>query len=179
MRLLAVDVDLCTCPSDAGWLQWLRYHSQKGQQHFPQGKFPYNLAEMFPDVDDPMDYWRNLDYFQFLPIEGSAEALEKLSQYFGIVFVSRTKGVHSKSKYYWLKSYFPFLTEYVVMHKKGILNDAFVAMIDDRLDVLKGFDYNKRILFETNYEQSVECDVAIRFNVWDNKIVEQICDRYL
>lgn len=107
------------------------------------------------------------------------KALEQLSQYFGIVFVSRTKGSHSKSKYYWLNEHFPFRAEYVVVHNKGVLEKAFECMIDDRLSVLQGFPQHKRVLFETPYTQEVDCGVQYSFSEWDEDVVKKICEMYL
>ena len=179
-RLLGVDVDLTVCPSDKGWMEWLRYyHGFAKTKEVSGGKLPYNLGELFPSVEDPHQYWREVDYAQFQPIEGSVEALEKLSQYFGIVFVSRIKGNHTKSKYYWLKEHFHFMTEYVATHGKWVMNNSVECMIGDRLDVLKSFDFNKRVCFNTPYTQSVECKTAIDFSVWNDEIVKRICDEYL
>lgn len=140
---------------------------------------PYHLGTLFPTVEDPYVYWRELDYMQFEPIAGSVEALEKLSQYFGIVFLTQGKGVHGKSKYYWLEKHFPFMQGVMITKEKYLMNNSVVAMIDDRLSHLKGFDYGKRILFETPYTQDVECEVALTFSRWNDLIVKQICEEYL
>lgn len=178
-RLLGVDVDLCVCPSGQGWLSWLQ---SQGQQIYQTGDYeplPYNLGQLFPQVEDPFQYWRELDYSRFEPIEGSVQALEKLSKYFGIVFISRIKGNHTKSKYYWLKEHFPFMTEYVTTHGKWVMNDSVVAMIDDRKDVLELFDFNKRIWFNTPYTQSSDCSVHLEFDRWSDNVVKMICEEYL
>lgn len=178
-RLLGIDVDLTVVATDQGWLDWLLSsgHVVWGGKNLKTK--PYNLSELCPTHPDPYQYWRELDYSQFKPIKGSVEALQALSKYFGIVFISRIKGNHTKSKYYWLKEHFPFMTEYVATHGKWVMNNSVVAMVDDRLDVLKQFDFNKRICFNTPYTQSVECDVAIDFSVWDDEIVKRICNEYL
>ena len=177
-RQIAVDCDLVVCPSDEGWIEYLEYYNGFGAKvQFDQ--LPYDLSKVYPNVNDPMQYWRTLDYFQFWPIAGSVKALEQLSQYFGIVFVSRTKGSHSKSKYYWLNEHFPFRTEYVVVHNKGVLEKAFECMIDDRLSVLQGFPQHKRVLFETPYSQDVDCGVQYSFSEWNEDVVKKICELYL
>ena len=187
-RLLGVDVDLTVVHSDIGWLRWLLQHPNSFDcKEFLEisGKpetdmvFPYNLGELFPSVKDPHQYWREVDYSHLQPIEGSVEALEKLSKYFGIVFISRIKGNHTKSKYYWLKEHFPFMAEYVATHGKWVMGNSVVAMVDDRLDVLKQFDFEKRICFNTPYTQSVECDVNLEFSVWNDETVKRICDEYI
>ena len=179
MKLIGVHVDLTVCPSDEGWIEYLEYYNGFGDKIKIEGKLPYNLAELYPKVPNPLDYWRDLDYSQFWPIQGSVKSLKQLSKHFGIVFVSRTKGNHSKSKYYWLKDHFPFMTEYVSMHKKGVIEKAFECMIDDRLSVLSGFPWEKRVLFETNYTQDIKCECILTFNKWDEDTVEQICNLFL
>lgn len=178
MRLLGVDCDLTVVRTDVGWWDWL---CSKGTiTNYPfSGQWPYNLGEVFKELEDPYQYWRELDYDQFQPIEGSVEALEKLSQYFGIVFISQHKGQHSKSKYYWLQKHFPFNSGVMLTKEKWLMNDSLVGMVDDRLDHLAKFDENKRILFQTPYTQSFECDVVISFKKWDDEIVEKICKEYL
>lgn len=187
-RLIGVDVDLTVVHSDSGWLKWLisRPNSFDCQGFLDICKlpeqdmvFPYNLGELFPQVEDPHQYWREVDYSQFQPIEGSVQALQALSQYFGIVFISRIKGNHTKSKYYWLKEHFPFMTEYVATHGKWVMGNSVVAMFDDRKDVLEGFDFNKRIWFNTPYTQSSDCYVHLEFDRWNNNVVKMICDEYL
>lgn len=178
-RLLGVDVDLTVVATDQGWFSWLQ---RQGQQLYRTGDYeplPYNLSGLFPQVEDPYQYWRDLDYSQFQPIEGCVEALQALSEYVGVVFISRIKGNHTKSKYYWLKEHFPFMTEYVATHGKWVMNNSVVAMVEDRKDVLKGFDKEKRIWFNSPYTQSVECETEIQFDKWDDGIVKTICERYL
>lgn len=178
-RLIGVDVDLTVCPSDQGWWSWLR---KQGQQMYNLGDYepvPYNLGQLFPQVEDPHQYWREVDYSQFKPIQGSVEALEKLSQYFGIVFISRIKGNHTKSKYYWLKEHFPFMTEYVATHGKWVMNKSVECMIDDRKDVLESFDFNKRVWFNTPYTQSSDCGMYLEFDRWNDHVVKMICEEYL
>lgn len=182
-RILCVDCDLTVCPSDIGWDNWLHDQSELheiagyGSQDEVR---PYNLAECYPYVEDPLAYWRDLDYNQFNPLKGSVEKLEALSNYFEIVFVSAIKGNHTKTKYYWLKQYFPFMSAYVATKEKWVLNqNKTIALIDDRLDNLEGFDYNKRVLFKTNYEQSSSCDVAYTIDDWESFSVKDFCKEYL
>lgn len=186
-RLLALDCDLTVCPSDIGWFEYLRkkdaeYFLKYGNsyKYIPKdGMLPYNLGELYPKLENTADYWRELDYSQFTPIEGSVEKLKALSQYFGIVFISANKGTHTKSKYYWLKENFPFLKGYMATKEKFLMNDSVVAMIDDRKDILEKFDTQKRVLYQTPYTQSTECSVAMQVDSWNNFSVENFCKQYL
>lgn len=159
-------------------MTWLQQQSEYDVRVDGGAVYPYNLSEVFPDVADPYRYWRELDYSQFSPLDRSVDALRELSNYFDIVFVSQAKGHHAKSKYYWLEEHFPFLTGVILTKEKWILNDSLVAMIDDRLEHLVGFDEGKRILFDTNYAQTIDCPVDFRFNKWDNSVVEKIINSY-
>lgn len=99
-------------------------------------------------LNDPLDFWRDEHlYDNLVPMEGAVEKLEQLSKYFGIVFVSRLKGNHHRSKVYFLKKHFPFMEGFVGTHEKYLLNDSLVAMIDDLPDNLGKFEPHKRVLF--------------------------------
>jgi len=181
VRLLGVDIDLTIVNTGQGWEDYLKYYNGFAKVVEPkEGELlPYDLSEMYPNVAQPYDYWRTLDYNQFKPLEGSVEALEKLSNYFGIVFISRVKGTHGKSKYYWVKEHYPFMTDLITTHGKWLMGNSVECMIDDRLDVLEKFDFNKRILFQTPYTQSAKCPVAYSFSEWNDGVVKTICDMYL
>jgi 5'(3')-deoxyribonucleotidase len=161
-------------------MEYMKYYSGFGKVvHRADGMLEYDLSKMYPAVKNPYQYWRELDYSQFEPLEGSIETLKALSEHFQIVFISRIKGFHTKSKYYWLKEHFPFMTEYVATHGKWVMSGSIVAMIDDRLDVLEPFPLEKRVWFKTNYTQSAHCNVSHSFESWDNELVECLCKRYL
>src|SRR3972149_766337 len=139
-RLIGVDCDLTVCPSDTGWARWLVEQSSTCYYDKWADEINYNMAVHFPDIEDPYKYWRELDYSQFTPIKSSVEKLQVLSEYFDIVFISANKGTHTKSKYYWLKEHFPFMKGYMATKEKFLMNNSVVAMIDDRKDILEGFD---------------------------------------
>lgn len=101
-----------------------------------------------PHLEDPLDFWRDENlYDNLVPMEGAVEKLGLLSKYFGIVFVSRLKGNHHRSKVYFLKKFFPFMTGFIGTHEKYLLNDSLVAMVDDLEDNLSKFEADKRVLF--------------------------------
>lgn len=152
-RLLGVDVDDTIVTMD--WEAW------KAEQEVGY---------------DPLDYWRSDTLYDNLqPMDGVVDCLEKLNKHFGIVFVSRLKGFHHKSKVSFVKRHVPFMSGFVGTHEKWILNKSLTALIDDNMDNLKGFDYGKRIWF--NPTKSSE--VALSFDVWNDEIVNKICSRYL
>jgi 5'(3')-deoxyribonucleotidase len=179
-HILGCDVDICLCPSDKGWMEYMKYYNGFGKVvHRTDGMLEYDLSKMYPTVADPYEYWRTLDYNQFKPLEGSVETLEALSKYFDIAFISQAKGQHSKSKYYWLKEHFPFNVGVLLTKEKHLMKGSVDAHIDDRLDHLVGFDYDQRILFATNYTQSVECNTPYSFSEWNGEVVERLCNMYL
>jgi 5'(3')-deoxyribonucleotidase len=173
-KIIGVDVDLTVCPSDKGWMIYLMDRAEKEHgitsreslgRILSKEVLPYDLGQLFPEVDNPLEYWRNLDYTQFIPLDGSIEVLEHMSHTYDIVFISSVKGNHNKLKYYWLEKHFPFMAGYIATKEKYLMNDSIVAMIDDRASVLSKFSPEKRILFHTPYSQdmgSLICKASFR-----------------
>lgn len=132
-----------------------------------------------PHLEDTLDFWRDKNlYDNLVPMEGAVEKLEQLSKYFGIVFVSRLKGNHHRSKVYFLKEHFPFMIGFIGSHEKWILNGSLVAMVDDLVDNLKGFDPHKRVWFNSEGLTS-NLSVGIVINNWKDFSVPQFCKDYL
>lgn len=50
---------------------------------------------------------------------------------------------------------------------------------DDLTKIKEAFDFNKRIWFDTPYQQDVECKVHLEFDTWSDRIVKMICEEYL
>lgn len=173
--ILGVDVDLTLVKTDLGWREWLA----ERHGYVKCAMTNYDFGTYYPSCDDPYEYWRTLDYMQFQPLEGSVEVLEELSKSFDIAFISQHKGQHSKSKYYWLEKHFSFKTGVMLTKEKWLMKGSVVAMIDDRLDHLKGFNSDQRVLFKTRYTQSVGCNVAFSFDQWDDSVVQRLCELYL
>jgi hypothetical protein len=120
-------------------------------------------------LTDPLDFWRGEDlYDNLVPMKGAVEKLEQLSKYFGIVFVSRLKGNHHRSKVYFTKKWFPFQTGFIGTHEKWILNDSVVAMIDDLEDNLSKFEPHKRVHFGSK-----------DFKDWNTFDISKFCKEYL
>lgn len=177
MKTLLVDVDLVVAPSDVHW----REHLGKKHGYVKCSMTNYNFGSYYPHVENAYSFWKDLDYFDMKPIEGSVEKLKALSQYFQIVFLSAEKcGYSSKNKKSWLKEHYSFLTGYVSTEEKWLLNnDKVVGLIDDRLDNLKGFDYNKRIVYKTRFDQNIDCSVAYTIEDWESFSVKDFCKEYL
>lgn len=130
-----------------------------------------------PHLEDPLDFWRDeYLYDNLVPMEGAVEKLEQLSKYFGIVFVSRLKGNHHRSKVYFLKEHFPFMTGFIGTHEKYLLNDSLVAILDDLEDNLIKFDPHKRILFG-NSKSNISTGMTIPS--WSELNIREFCDNYL
>lgn len=119
-------------------------------------------------LEDPLDFWRSEDLYDNLePMPYAVEKLEQLSEYFGIVFVSRLKGNHHRSKVYFCKKWFPFMQGFIGTHEKWLMNDSVIAMIDDLESNLIKFDAHKRVLFGVDVKD------------WSEFNVKQFCDEYL
>lgn len=124
---------------------------------------------------DPLDYWRSSTLYDNLqPMHGAVETLEALSEHFDIVFVSRLKGDHHRSKVYFLKKWFPFMKGFVGTHEKWLLADSFCALIDDDWNNLSKFPEGKRVLFGSH---NIKADYCIGF--WKQHVVDKLCEMYL
>lgn len=122
-----------------------------------------------PHLEDPLDFWRDENlYDNLIPMEGAVEKLEQLSKYFGIVFISRLKGQHHKSKVYFTKKWFPFQVGFIGSHEKWLMNDSVVAMVDDLEDNLSKFEAHKRIHFGHG-----------EYKDWNTFDVVKLCKEYL
>lgn len=143
MKILSCDVDdVVVSPP---WKEWIEKHPNQ----------------------DRLDFWRAEDlYDNLFPIESSIIKLAELSDHFKIVFTSKLKGMHHRSKVMFLKKYFPFMTGFIGTHEKWILNDSVVAHIDDKLQMLQGFDLHKRILYDTVHPQESWCEVGYVVKDW-------------
>lgn len=125
--------------------------------------------QVAPSLSDPLDFWRDEAlYDNLLPMKEAVEKLEQLSEYFDIVFVSRLKGSHHKSKVYFTKKWFPFQQGFIGTHEKWILNGSVVAMIDDLEDNLVRFDPHKRVHFGQG-----------QYKDWNTFDVPKFCKEYL
>lgn len=119
-------------------------------------------------LEDPLDFWRSEDLYDNLqPMPYAVEKLEQLSKYFDIVFISRLKGNHHKSKVMFTKKWFPFQVGFIGTHEKWLMNDSVVAMIDDLESNLVKFDAHKRVLFGVDVKD------------WEDFNVKAFCDEYL
>lgn len=173
-KYFSCDVDLVCAPSDEGWLSWLLSecdHLDRSNWNYLKTLplLPYNVASLFPSVANPMEYWNNLDYDQFTPLEESVEALERINHYFPVIFTSHIEGgSHGKSKAKWIKKHYPFQSGIIYTREKNVLCGSVVGHVDDRLSHLKGFEITKRYLFDTKYTQDVECPVMETIYGWDS-----------
>lgn len=170
-KRILVDADLTVCPTDKAWWHWLNVMTNNYKEMPPEPNdahipwIDYNLATYFKEeLDslgmDGLDFFRGDSVYDLLyPIKGSVEVLKELSeQGYEIVFCSALKGRHSKSKYYFLQRYFPFMTGVVFTKEKFLLQCDYI--IDDRnefLNMFAGTD-TTRIKMWTPYKQNVELE---------------------
>jgi 5'(3')-deoxyribonucleotidase len=173
-RILGCDVDDVLLPmTTIHWSDWCK--DKYGSGFDAAISHPVKLYG-----EESLDFWRGEDiYINKQPNKSVVESLESLSKYFDIVFISKLKGQHHRDKVYWLKKHFPFMKGFIGTHEKYLMNGSVTCMIDDLKKNLKGFDNNKRIWFNANIQQDIQCDVAYEFSEWNDKVVKDICDLYL
>lgn len=174
-KVCVVDVDLTVVDAVSPWIDHMNkltgasFEIQSGQL------YPYNLTAIYKhfleteeDIGMLFDYWKQRDiYDNLVPYEGAVEALSTLNKRgYDIVFASVVKGDHSKSKYYMLKKYFPFMAGCAFTREKGYIKADVV--FDDRNDYLRQFGIpTKRIRVNTPFTQDVECPVFASIDHWD------------
>jgi 5'(3')-deoxyribonucleotidase len=174
---IGVDVDLCVVNTDWEWWSWMitNYGPPTGAQDLRMLR-KYNLTAYWPneDPDKLMNFWRQEGLYDNLqPIQGSFRTLLDLSEDgHKIVFISSVKGNHNKSKYYFLKRHFPFMSGYIATKEKHFVDVD--VMIDDRDTNLLPFKKGvKLIRYKTNYIQGVEPNPRIEiidgwYKIWDS-----------
>lgn len=136
--------------------------------------------EASEQLEDPLDFWRSDSLYDNLePIKGSVEKLQQLSQYFSLVFISRLKGNHHRSKVYFTKKWFPFQEGFIGTHEKYLMNNSVVAMIDDLSENLVGFDHHKRVKYGFDCMNTSGCAFGYTIKDWESFSVKDFCDQYL
>lgn len=187
MRKVIVDCDLTVVRSDLEWVKWLQRKASEEDDDIyafyllrDELKIPYDLTEIYKDASvrlgGGMNFWKELDYTNLTPMEGSVDALGKISKHCSIIFASHIEGNHGRTKYNWLKKHFPFLDGVMFTREKYLLNsNEVVGVFDDRLSHLSGFEVHKRIQIDTPYTQDgyEETIVAQSFSDWRDFNVEK------
>ena len=166
-KICCVDVDLTVVDIGESWLNWLNHMS--GLSLTMEDCIPnYGFGDYFTDAlknvsMSPYDYFRQEGLYDTLePIKGSVEALRRLKEHgWDIVFVSHIKGNHHKSKYNFLKRYFPFMEGFLATQEKHYVKHDM--LIDDRNKSLNAADENAILVkMHTPYDQ---CQLLER-EVW-------------
>ena len=179
MRLIGVDVDDCIIPDMTSkyWMEWCmeEFCTWADKIEDFQSKHPYSLWG-----EPSLEFWRSETLYDNIhPDPYSKEVLEKLSQYFGIVFISKQKGFHQKSKSYMLKKHYPYLEGIILTHEKHLMNNSVVAMIDDSRLMLEGFDPDKRVMKLNDFNRNTNLSCQMKFEDWKDFSVKDFCSNYL
>lgn len=158
--ILAIDVDMVVVDTGAAHWEWLCKQNgvRPGDYPMPEGPLPYNLGEIWGCPVSAMDFWRQENLYDALePIKDSVEVLRELSKKYDIIFASAIKGLHPRSKYYFLRNHFPFLSGVVLTKEKHYVKCDYI--IDDRLDNLARMPSDVvTIQYNTPYKQTVSFD---------------------
>lgn len=130
MSIVAIDVDLTLIDTGTSWLKWLNRKSGKRLSLEDCG-YDYNLATSFPEVKDPYSYWRQKDLYDgLIPRDDALRIVARLCKEHSVVFVSAVKGDHHKSKYNFLKRWFPNMQGFIATKEKNFVKCDM--LIDDR-----------------------------------------------
>jgi 5'(3')-deoxyribonucleotidase len=165
--ILAVDVDLTVVDTITHWLTWYKQITGHCIENDIFGQH-YDIEKIMSMHLSPRDYWKLPDLYDKLePIEGSVNALTKLSEKYDIIFVSACFPEHEMSKKYFIQRNFPFYKGFISTNKKGyVMCDVF---IDDYSKYLKQVqDLNPEclcIMHKSPLNQNLESDFPVMS--WD------------
>ena len=150
---LGIDVDNVIVRTDIHWNCWLMNMCHAMSSKLPEKDIEYNISEYYPEVVNPMDWWRKENLYDRLhPTSDSVRSIDKLSKYFDIIFISTIKGNHHKSKFNFLKKHFPYMKGFLATKEKGLVDVDI--MIEDRATNLDLFpDRVYKVLYKTMYKQ--------------------------
>jgi 5'(3')-deoxyribonucleotidase len=160
-KIILVDVDLTVVNPVPNWWHWMECITET-KKDFPEHP-NYNLTSYFKDEldavgKDGMDYWRHENIYDTLqPIDGSVESLKLLHDECGlrIVFASHIKRNHYKSKYQFLKRYFPFMEGFLGTKEKYLIRCDY--MVDDRIKFINTMpEHVMKVRYITPYTQCEE-----------------------
>lgn len=179
MLTIGVDVDLTLVRTDLLWENWLV--AQGARLKIQKGSFselPYDISQLYdvPSKVEPYDFWRQeFLYDGLFPLAFSQSVFQNWKEKgHKVVFISAIKGDHHKSKYYFLKKWFPELDGVILTKEKGFVNVD--VMIDDRDDILNQFDGTKtlKIKFHTQYEQKEPSTAHFTIKDWQDERLLQL-----
>jgi 5'(3')-deoxyribonucleotidase len=174
--ILGIDIDAVLVDSLKKWDRYLMSIAGVEESRLPLGEISYNFAIYYPEVEDCLEFWRLEDlYDDMVPIDGSVNALNKLDSLFDIVYITAIKGNHHKSKFEFIRRYFPTGKGFIATKEKHLVNVDI--MIDDRASNLLKFENDVyTILFNSPYIQGVSHSF-IPCNGWEEAYDR--CMRYL
>lgn len=155
MSAIGVDIDLTYVRSDYGWWEYANKVTGMNLSLSDFKNPSYNIGEYYGM--DLSEYWRQKNlYDDMQPIPGVVDVLTKLQLYgHEIVFVSKLKGDHHKSKVEFVKRTFPSFDGFIGTHEKKYARVD--VLIDDRLENLYQMPKNVgKVLYLTEYEQNIK-----------------------
>ena len=174
-KVAAVDVDLTVVDMVTSWVDHMNRITGANFEIKEGTMYPYNLTEIYKhylvsdyDKDLLFKWWNKEDlYDSAVPIDGSVEALKSVNDAgYDIVFVSHCEGNHARSKYYFLRRYFPFMAGFMATREKGFVR-ADIAF-DDRNEYLCQYpDYVTKYLKVTPFKQTQHVS-TIPFDNWED-----------
>ena len=177
-KILGCDVDCVLLDTPALWNSWCAQYLLCSEKEIKEG-CPYDIRDLYLEelAEKPsfyreglLEFWRSATLYDKLkPLEESILALREAHEKgWEVVFISQTKGDHSKSKYYFLKEHYPFLSGFIATKEKHYVRAD--VMIDDRNKVLNKFDDNTlRIWYDTPYKQCEPLERYCRYmNDWNH-----------
>jgi 5'(3')-deoxyribonucleotidase len=140
-KIILCDVDLTVVDPVPDWVDWLNTLTGTNKKLPSSGEISYDLGSYWREEleeigEDGLGFWRQENlYDNLIPDKSAIKHLTALNDNgHEIRFVSHIKGNHHKSKYNFLKRWFPLMTGFAATKEKWMLYGDI--LIDDRLNHL-------------------------------------------
>jgi 5'(3')-deoxyribonucleotidase len=157
--IIGVDIDNTFVNTGILWETWLAnrflYDTKKVTEWYSKYSMkPYNVASLYklPEDCDGFEFWRDPNLYSGLkPVDGAIEALQELKDNgCEIIFISQAKGWHHKSKWNFIKKWFPENDGVVLTKEKRYVRCDY--FIDDNIAQINSMpDSTKCFWFMTDY----------------------------
>lgn len=157
-KRIIVDIDLTVVETARVWWDYLVAKSVTKIAYdvylATYGTIPYDIAKLFPDVQNGHSFWYQNDlYDDLVPLPNAVKVLLDIKTRFGyeIVFCSHVCGGHYDSKIAFIDRFFPFADAIVITGEKFIIEGDLV--VEDRNEYINMINATHYIKMDTPYEQ--------------------------
>lgn len=186
-NILVCDVDGVVVDVSYHWYEHimsLHDDPQAARLEFPfkDVSLEYDYSKFSPHwrTKEALDFWKSPDlYDDAPPLEAAVDVLrEVVASGIQLVFCSHVEGHHAKSKFFFLKDYFPFMHGFVATREKNFVRAS--GVVDDLTKHLLSFpDTTHKFLYSRPHNSGeVHSDVKI-ISSWSDMADSGMVDDFI